>query len=463
MVAGEAVFFSWFGESIPKGPSIAIKKAGGCLRSGKGLECLSMKVPRPKSIFCSRFLISGLLFMLVLMSAACGRVDTSRRIILWEQMDPKEQEEYDKNLAAFRLAHPEFSEFSFERVHYRPEDLQTQFQTAALAYGGPSLVYGPADKIGVYAIMGLLMPINDLVPQSEIDRFDPLALPIIDGQVYGLPDNVGNHLTLVVNMALVDTIAGNTDDWLRQLRMATVDADADGKPEQYGLVFNLLEPFWLVPWLGGFGGWVMDEQFQPTLDTEAMIGALDFLNTLKNEKVVPQECDYPLADTIFMEGRAAYIINGPWSWQGYREAGIDIRLAPIPMVSETGLWPTPMTSAKCYSVNRYLNEETRECTAALLEFMTSREVQLQLAKNLSVQPSDLEARSDPEIMKDETIRASRDQIDKGRLMPIVPEMRAIWDAMRPNYQSVLNGELTPEEAAARMQVRAVTMIERMRE
>ena len=27
--------------------------------------------------------------------------------------------------------------------------------------------------------------------------------------------------------------------------------------------------------------------------------------------------------------------------------------------------------------------------------------------------------------------ASREQIDKGRLMPIVPEMRAIWDAMRP--------------------------------
>jgi arabinogalactan oligomer / maltooligosaccharide transport system substrate-binding protein/arabinogalactan oligomer / maltooligosaccharide transport system permease protein len=407
-------------------------------------------------------LLLGVLF-LVLVLGSCGRVDTSRRIILWEQMDPKEQQEYDKNLVAFREAHPEFADFSFERVHYRPEDLQTQFQTAALAYGGPSLVYGPADKIGVYAIMGLLMPVNDLLPQSEIDRFDPKALPIIDKKVYGLPDNVGNHLTLVANMALVDTIAANTDDWLQQLRATTVDSDGDGKPEQYGLVFNLLEPFWLVPWLGGFGGWVMDDQFQPTLDTVAMRGALQFLYNLKQEHVVPLECDYPLADTIFQEGRAAYIINGPWSWQGYREAGIDIRLAPIPMVSETGLWPTPMTSAKCYSINRYLNEETYEVTAALLEFMTSREVQLGLAKTLSVQPADLVARADPEILADPTLRASRDQIDKGRLMPIVPEMRAIWDAMRPNYQSVINGELTPEEAASRMQDRAALMIERMRE
>ena len=422
-----------------------------------------MKLARPISPLYGQSIASGLLFLLFVVSSGCGRVDTSRSIILWEQMDPKEQQEYDKHLESFLLTHPEFAEFSFERVHYRPEDLQTQFQTAALAYGGPSLVYGPADKIGVYAIMGLLMPINELLPPSEIERFDPLALPIIDDQVYGLPDNVGNHLTLVANMALVDTIAANTDDWMKQLREATLDEDGDGKPEQYGLVFNLLEPFWLVPWLGGFGGWVMDENFAPTLDTMAMQGALEFLIKLRESHVVPRECDYPLADTIFMEGRAAYIINGPWSWQGYREAGIDIKLAPIPMVSETGLWPTPMTSAKCYSVNRYLHEETRLCTAALLEYMTSREVQLELARNLSVQPSDLEARSDPEILKDETIRASRDQINKGRLMPIVPEMRAIWDAMRPNYQSVLNGELTPEEAASRMQLRAVTMIERMRE
>ena len=39
-------------------------------------------------------------------------------------------------------------------------------------------------------------------------------------------------------------------------------------------------------------------------------------------------------------------------------------------------------------------------------------------------------------------------------MPIVPEMRAIWDAMRPFYQSVMNGELEPAEAAAAMQERA---------
>jgi len=40
---------------------------------------------------------------------------------------------------------------------------------------------------------------------------------------------------------------------------------------------------------------------------------------------------------------------------------------------------------------------------------------------------------------------------------------AIWDAMRPSYQSVMNGELEPAAAAAAMQARAVETIEVMHE
>ena len=410
--------------------------------------------------------LAGLLLPLLPLLAlcvSCGHVDRSRSVIVWEQMDPQEQILFDRHVEVFRQRHPEFASFTIERVHYRVEDLQTQFQTAALAYGGPNLVYGPADKIGPYQVMGLLMPVEELLPPAEIARFDRSLLPILDDKVWGLPDHVGNHLTLVANRALVDTIPDNTDDWVRQLRALTVDRDGDGKPDQYGLVFNLLEPFWLVPWLGGFGGWVMDDQQRPTLDTPAMVDALDFLRGLRDDRVVPLECDYPLADTIFKEGRAAYIINGPWSWEGYRAVGIEIGLAPMPRVSATGLWPTPAISAKCYSINRYLDPATRECTAALMSWLTGREVQVDLARELSVQPGDSEAARDPSIQDDPVLIASRRQIDKGRLMPIVPEMRAIWDTMRPPYQSVMNGEMDSADAARQMQQQALTMIERMRE
>ena len=169
---------------------------------------------------------TGRVFAFVLLLLAflggCSRSDRARSVVIWEQMDPKEQELFDVHVAQFRQQHPEFGSFSIERVHYRVEDLQTQFQTAALAFGGPSLVYGPSDKIGPYSIMGLLMPVDELLPASELKRFQPGTLPELQGRVWGLPDQVGNHLTLVANRALVDTVATDTDTWLRQLKELTI-------------------------------------------------------------------------------------------------------------------------------------------------------------------------------------------------------------------------------------------------
>ena len=44
----------------------------------------------------------------------------------------------------------------------------------------------------------------------------------------------------------------------------------------------------------------------------------------------------------------------------------------------------------------------------------------------------------------------------------IPEMRAIWDAMRPHLQNVMNGESSPEEAARAMQEEAVRKIAEMK-
>ena len=393
----------------------------------------------------------------------CGRVDRSNQVVIWEQMDPRERDLLEKHIAEFRVAHPEFDNIRISRTNYNTEDLRTQFQTAAMAMGGPNLVYGPSDQVGPFVIMDLILPLDELLRPEELARFDPSGLPTLEGHVWGVPDQVGNHLTLVANLAHVDTIPDDAEVWFEQLKRLTVDNDGDGRPDVYGVVFDRVEPFFLVPWLGGYGGWVMDDEANPTLDTEAMAGALSFLKRLKDEGLVPRECDYQLADTLFNEGRAAYIVNGPWSWDGYRAGGVDIALAPLPMIPSTGLWPSPMTAAKCYSVNRYTNPASMDATLALLRWLVSPAVQADLARELAVLPGDLAVRADPTLVADPLLAASRRQIDKGRLMPIVAEMRAIWDAMRPAYQSCLSGDLTPEEAARNMQERALRLIADMRE
>jgi arabinogalactan oligomer/maltooligosaccharide transport system substrate-binding protein len=91
------------------------------------------------------------------------------------------------------------------------------------------------------------------------------------------------------------------------------------------------------------------------------------------------------------------------------------------------------------------------------------ENQLETAKILKTMPTRKSLYDDPFIKNDEILVNSQIQIDRGRPMPVVPELRAIWDAMRPSYQAVLGGAKTAKEAAHDMQELAKRKIKEMNE
>jgi maltose-binding protein MalE len=66
-------------------------------------------------------------------------------------------------------------------------------------------------------------------------------------------------------------------------------------------------------------------------------------------------------------------------------------------------------------------------------------------------------------VKNEILKNSLLQIQRGRPMPVVPEMRAVWDAMRPGYQAVMGGAVSPEQATVDMQRLAERKIREMNE
>jgi maltose-binding protein MalE len=142
---------------------------------------------------------------------------------------------------------------------------------------------------------------------------------------------------------------------------------------------------------------------------------------------------------------------------------VDIGLARIPLVSATNKWPAPMISAKGYCLNVNIAGPRRDRVLHLLRFLTRPENELEFTHALSEIPSRLEARTDSLFLHDPILKASQDQISVGRPMPVNTEMRVIWDAMRPAYQSVLNGRLTPEQAARQMQKVAEQKIREMRD
>ena len=152
------------------------------------------------------------------------------------------------------------------------EDLRQDFLTTSLAGKAPELLWTVADHVGPFTAADTILPLDGLIDPAT---YLPNALAAVqaDGQTWGVPISYGNHLMLYWNKDLVAECPGGQRRADRR-RQGLTDAAAGN----YGLVFNQTESFWLVPFLGGFGGSVFAEDGKtPTLNTPAMVNALTFL------------------------------------------------------------------------------------------------------------------------------------------------------------------------------------------
>ncbi len=361
----------------------------------------------------------------------------------------------DSVFDAFRKL-PENAGIEIVRTHYQTEDLRSQFQAASLAGVPPDLLLGPSDTAGLYAVSGFIMPLDGLFDFTRYNK--PVVEAItLDGHQWGVPVSNGNHLMMFYNRKFVKSPPKTTDELF-----AYCAGPAKQLKLERCMAFDMGEPFWMMPWLGAFGGWPMDGK-KPTLDTKPMRDTINFYLDLKyDKKYVPMECDYNCMDSLFKENKVAFIINGDWAISGYQKHfKKDFGLCIIPKLSTTGLYPTPMVSGKYFMVSSGVNAAKLPLLKRLLEFYTSRENQIKQYQVLTRLPALKAAGSAPEITSDEVSRISLDQILKGRPMPMATEMRAVWDSARNYLGLATTRKLDADTAARKMQENAVKKIEEM--
>jgi len=378
-------------------------------------------------------------------------------VTYWEQDSDDADVVLDQLAADFMKANPGIR---IERSHYGSEEMGDQFQRASAANRGPVLVRAPNELSGRLSELKIIRPIGDLYGEAFLDGFLQGSLDGVttkDG-VWGVPDNNYYFLMLLYNKQLVkDPIPTDTDAWIAQLKALT-----DTAKGTYGLVYNLNEPFWLVPWLGGFGGWPLDDQDAPALDTLAMVRALQFAHDLKFvHKVVPPDLNYGSADAMFKEGKAAYIINGDWSLSSYRDAKIDLGIAVLPRISKTSRFPSPMTSGKYWMFSSKTGSQAEiDAAKKFVAFMTSAPAQARWLE-MGRLPSNSEVIGSEQVKKDPILQASVAQLVTGRGIPPAPELRCAWEAMRPGLESVMADTAKPEDAANLMQANAEKCVAEM--
>ena len=194
----------------------------------------------------------------------------------------------------------------------------------------PDMYFFAHDKIGVYAEMGILAPITDIIPEEELDAYmdNTIEAATYKGTVYQLPIYYETLLFMYNRLYMKDEEVPSTTEEL----YAYMQENTRGG--HYGFVEQHSTPYYAAGWINGFGGYILNDAGEPGLNLPETEEALTYHK--KFVDLMPGETEYATVNTLFKEGMAHATIAGPWLVPTVRESGIDVGIASMPVIDETG-------------------------------------------------------------------------------------------------------------------------------
>lgn len=336
----------------------------------------------------------------------------------------------------------------FESMYGIPVDVQemgfdqikTKFLQAAPVGEGPDIIVTAHDQIGELVASGLLLPM-DFLTLSDRKEFTDTAISAFEynGKLYGMPYGV-EAIALFYNKDYLEE-APETFEELAEIAAEYTD------DEFRGFVYDAPNFYFTAPLLFANGGYVFKQTEQgldPTdigLNNEGAVKGAEFLKSLYDMGVMKPGDNSQIADGLFKDGMAMAIINGPWAIEGYKQAGIDYGIAPIPSID--GNECRPFTGVQGFLINSQ-SPNTLFAIDFLANFINTTDVMYRLFQADPRPPARLDV---AEMAKDNAdVYAFFESALTGIPMPNIPAMAAVWGAMGDALNQIVNGELEPKEA-----------------
>ena len=369
-------------------------------------------------------------------------------IIVWESLSEPQAQKLAQEIEVFQV---EFPQYAVTLQHYdSPENFMAPLLADQITF---DIVLASPVLLSSLWSAEQVAPMSDFFPSSFIDAFASITLlgASREGVLWGLPDTSGFHLLLFYNRDLVDTPPTNTAELLELAESLT-------KGSQWGLGVNSYEPLWVTPWLTPYGGWLIDEAGQPTLDSDATEDAitlyLSWLDPLTG--IAPVET-YDEMRKKFLNGDIAMMIDGEWAigeLSSTNDVDWGVALLPAVVQAQESQPAAPLVLGRYWAVSQTATGNRALAAATFLEFITRPERQLAWINQFGLLPTRREALNAPLIVNDPVLRVSSTQMQAGQAIPLGVNVNFLLDAMREPIRQVIDDELAPKEAAEMMQANA---------
>ncbi len=379
---------------------------------------------------------------LVLTLAACGGDDDSSgpadnssdsdasaldaELTWWDTSDPtNEGPAFEQLIEQFNEEYPDVT-INYQSVPFG--EAQNKFKTAAESgKGAPDILRAEVAWVPEMASLGYLFALDGTALLDDADDFleTPMSSNVFDGQTYGVPQ-VTDTLALLYNKELfeeagIDAPPTTWDELEETAATIKRETGADG-------AYLHAAGYFTLPFMYGEGGDLVDAESQEiVVDSEANVAGLTRAQELARSegiaKPVAGDEAYGTMMSLFTEGKAAMIINGPWEVRNISDApgfgGFEnLGVAPVPAGSEQTGAPV---GGHNYVIWSGMEDAKAEAAIAFVDFMSSAESQAFIAEELGLLPTRSSAYELDAVTENERVAAFQEAVEASVARPWIPE------------------------------------------
>ncbi|OOB79142.1 MAG: hypothetical protein BEN18_04965 [Epulopiscium sp. Nuni2H_MBin001] len=303
----------------------------------------------------------------------------------------------------------------------------------------------PHDQFAKSYNSGILLPLDEDIAQGLEQTIMPNALSIVqtDTGTYGVPI-ITEALAIFYNKDLVEEPATSFEEIFE-----FAETFNDPLNNQFAFAMNVANAYnayaFLTPYgfeLFGPDGTDVDN---PGFDTDAFEQGLEFiaeLNTILPVKSLDLAGEF--IGEQFKAGKIAYVLDGPWQLETYKQAGLNLGVMTIPTID--GNVPTPFAGVKNVHVSAYTDYPN--ASMLLAQYMGSEEAANILYETVYKLPALADASVVDGLAEDELLSVFLEQFETAFPMPSVNRISYYWSIGEKAISLVFDGQVTPAEARA---------------
>ena len=379
----------------------------------------------------------------------------------------REGEVASELLAAFERENPGL------RVRVEQLPWSAAHEKLLTAYAGdatPDIAQMGNTWLPEFVALDAIVPLDERLrasAQVDLGDYDPgiVATNVIEGWQYSVPWYVDTRVLFyrrdLLAQAGFDAPPRDWDEWLRM----QVAVKQRGGADRYAVLLPLNEyEQLLVLWLQQGEPMLRDGGRRGNFRSAGFARALEFYLSMFDRHLAPRVTSNDVANVWneFARGYFSFFITGPW------QIGELKRRLPPELQSSWMTAPLPgphgpgASSAGGCSLAIFRRSTRPDAAWKLVEFLSRPAVQQEFYRLSGNLPARRSAWAAPTLAHDPYARGFRDQLDRVRPLPQVPEWERIATELRLVMEAVVHGDIPAARVAQEMDARADLILEKRR-